>query len=131
MRIIILSCLFLTGCPEITAALLEPDPGAGPVCGNGRVEFGEACDTDSAWCHQCQPLCRWPESGQPGFYGDCAAAAQCEHDLRREEVDRAFTDCEISGGDPGECLEAHAAGLRYIGRILHDDLDWCRRRAAD
>ena len=118
--------LALTGCPELDELACGE---IGPVCGNGRVELGEQCDSDSAWCHECQPLCRWPEAGATGFYGDCAQAAQCEHDLRREEVDRAFTACELAGGTPVECLDEHAAGLRYIGRILHDDLDWCRRRA--
>lgn len=131
MRTLILSMMLCLGCVEI----LPPDAlrlgsGAGAVCGNGRLELGEECDTDSSWCTNCEPTCRWPEVGAPGFYGDCALAAQCEHDLRREEVDRAYTACTFEEPEP-VCLSGHAADLHWIGRILHNDLDWCRRRAND
>lgn len=65
------------------------------VCGNGRVEGGEACDDGNASAGDgCSATCL-VENGSPCTGGD----ASCESNV-----------CDLSGGAPGICEAANACG---------------------
>ena len=84
----------ISGCAH---DVVLPDESAGAVCGDGVVQNGEACDTQSGGCAECRVVPTWacpanhcaPICGDPvdGVVGD---APGCQNP-------RKDTDCDMTG----------------------------------